>query len=506
VTLLLAISSFLSRLLGVYRNHELASLFGATPLSDAYFAAFQIPDTLYRLLVFGAISASFVPLFLTLRKKEDESHDPELRSWQFVSSILNGFLLVMLILCFFAFIFSNELVEFLYPSFSNSLQQTTTQLLRIMLLSPIFFTFSSLFSGIQNAFRSFWGFAFAPIVYNLGILFGIFVLSPSFGIHGVAYGVVIGAFLHAAVQGIPCIKLGFNWHPVLIWDKWFKQLIITGIPRILTLAGFQLNFFIEGLIASSLSIGSLTVLRYAQDIQSFPIGIIGVSVALTSFSILTHFVIDGKPAELAQHIEEKISHILFLTIPCAFGLFALRIPIVSLILKGGIFDAHAVQMTSSVLGYLCIGLVAAALYPLIARVFFAFHDTIRPLFITIIMVIFNTFLALFFSQTIGISGVGLASAISTTLALVIAIALLRNRYLSHAPCVPFSSIFLYSTSGGFMYFILSQLISSINFPHDIVLLLLQLIVFIVFGAFVYALCIYLFLRKKMFSLLKDIFQ
>src|SRR5690606_6488907 len=162
LTLLLAISSLLSRLIGVYRNHELANLFGGSGLSDAYFAAFQIPDTLYRLLVFGAISASFVPLFLSLRKKNEEE------AWSFVSSVMNGFLLFICLASILIFLLSPALVRLLYPDFSSELQTTTSTLLRIMMVSPVLFTFSSIFSGIENAFRNLWGFALAPIVYNVG--------------------------------------------------------------------------------------------------------------------------------------------------------------------------------------------------------------------------------------------------------------------------------------------------------------------------------------------------
>ncbi|MGE3278767.1 MAG: murein biosynthesis integral membrane protein MurJ [Candidatus Altimarinota bacterium] len=490
MTLLLALSSLLSRLIGVYRNHELANLFGASGVSDAYFAAFQIPDTLYRLFVFGAISASFVPLFLSLKKNDEQE------AWTFVSSVMNGFLLFVLGLALVMFFFAGSLVGVLYPEFTPELQALTSHLLRIMMVSPILFTLSSVFSGIENAFRSFWGFALAPIVYNLGILFGIFVLAPQMGIYGVAYGVVIGAFFHAFVQLIPSLRLGLQWKPVFVWSDAFKKMFTLSIPRVLSMAGTQINFFIEGVIATTLALGNLTVLRYAQDIQSFPIGIIGLSMAISSFSIISHFVIDEKISELAQYLKDKLDHLLFLMIPAAFGLWVLRVPIIELVLGGGDFGQEAILLTANTLSYLCIGLVASALIPMLSRIFFAFHDTFWPFVITIASVVVNTGLALYFSKTLGIAGVGLASAVSSTLSMVAFLILLKWKYFQKLSFISWSHLLIFIISSAVMTSLVDQVLSRFDLSQFTLGLFLQIMVLTILGMAVYGISTFLFLRKK----------
>jgi len=498
LTLLLAISSLLSRLIGVYRNHELANLFGATGVSDAYFAAFQIPDTLYRLFIFGAISASFVPLFLSLKRKDDAE------AWAFVSSVMNGFLLFIFALAILVFFFASECVRILYPNFTLELQEMTANLLRIMMISPILFTFSSVFSGIENAFRSFWGFALAPIVYNVGILFGIFVLAPTMGIYGVAYGVVIGAFLHAFVQLIPSIRLGFTWRPLFVWSESFKKLLITSVPRVLSMAGAQINFFIEGVIATTLALGNLTVLRYAQDIQSFPIGIIGLSMAISSFSILSHFVIDKKIPELGEYIKKKLDHLFLLMIPAAFGLWVLSVPIIQFVLGGGDYGPEAVQLTANTLAYLCIGLVAGALIPMISRIFFAFHDTFWPFVVTIFSVVLNTVLALYLSKTMGISGIGLASSISGTLTLIILLGLMKWKYFKNTPFFSISHFILFLVSSGIMAAFLRALIEGITWSDQWYYLVSEIVLMSILGVAIYGAITFLFLRKKWILLVRSL--
>lgn len=498
MTFLLAISSLLSRLIGVYRNHELASAFGASGLSDAYFAAFQIPDTLYRLFVFGAISASFVPLFLALRKKDSEE------AWVFVSTLLNFFLLITGIFSLLIIVFAEPCVRLLYPDLTPDLQGTTAQLLRIMMLSPLLFTLSSVFSGVQNAFRTFWGFALAPIVYNLGILSGIWWLAPSYGIAGVAYGVVVGAFLHAAVQLLPCLKLGMHWRPTLVWSESFRKIFVLAVPRVLTMAGFQINFFIEGLIATTIAVGNLTVLRYAQDIQSFPIGIIGVSVAISSFSILSGLVIDEKKEELASYLKRKLDHLLMLMIPAAFGLFLLRYPLVELILGAGQFDAAAVQLTADSLGYLCFGILAAAITPLISRAFFAFHDTLYPFVITLFTVVINTILAYQFATSWGIIGIAVASSISSTLSVLAMMVVLKLRYFRKNSYLSWDHLLIFLIASGVMSGLLQQIIARVSFSHQWWMLTAEIILLSAAGAAIYGAVLFVFLRRDFLKLLRGL--
>lgn len=499
MTILLAVSSLISRLLGILRNHALANAFGAGALSDAYFAAFQIPDTLYRFFVFGAISASFVPLFLSLKKQDQE------KAFRFTSSVMNLFTIGVGIVSLTLFFFAKPFTAILYPEFSPELLETTAELLRIMLLSPLLFTISSVLSGIQNAFRRFYGFALAPIVYNLGILFGIYILSPMMGISGVSYGVILGAFFHVVVQWPFTRKLGFSWQPIFEWTAAVKKLLLLSIPRVFSLVGLQLMFFVEGIIATALMPGNLTVLRYAQDIQSFPVGIIGVSIAISSFSVMSEFSLNGAHESLQRYVREKIDHLLLLLIPASFGMFVLSTPIVTLLLGGGAFSDHAIQDTANVLQILSIGIPFMALVPLLMRVFFSLHDTIRPMMVTIIAMVVNIVLAISLADRFQVLGIALAASITAFFAVLILILLLRLRYVPRiANIITFSSMLVFILSSGIMTVILQALLRSFVFSSSTLPLLFELLLFTAFGAAIYFAILLMVFGKKCFRFLREV--
>lgn len=498
MTFLLAFSSLLSRILGFLRNSLLAHVFGAGVHSDAYFAAFQIPDTMYRLLVAGAISASFVPLFLLIKKTDEK------KAWEFTSSVLNSFLLIIGSLSVLLFFFARELTHLLYPSFSPEILSETTSLLRIVILSPILFTFSSVLSGIQNAFRTFLGFAIAPIVYNLGIIFGIVFLAPRMGIQGVAVGVVIGCFLHVLVQWIPAIRLGFRWNLTLKLTPVLKKFFWTMLPRVFSMASLQLIYFIEGIIATALAAGDLSMLRFAEDIQFFPIGIVGLSMAISSFSVMSHLAIDKKHEELSVYVRDKLDHLLMILIPCAFGIFLLRVPLVTLALKGGQFEEAQVTETAKVLGVLSLDIVATAMIPLLSRVFFSFHDTALTFVVTLSTVLLNTLLAVVLSHTYGIMGIAFAGAFAATAAVVIFLILMRLKYFKDFSFFSLPHFFVFTLASAGMSLALSHLLSLFSFSDHWITLFAQVAGVTLIGATVYGVLLFLFLGKKTFTLLSRI--
>lgn len=499
MTFLLAISSLVSRLLGILRNHALANAFGATGLSDAYFAAFQIPDTLYRFFVFGAISASFVPLFLSLVKGHRE------QAFRFASSVMNLFTLGIGVLSVLLFLFATPITSLLYPEFSPELLSTTSDLLRIMLLSPIFFTISSVFSGIQNSFRSFYGFALAPIVYNLGILFGIYVLAPIVGIVGVSYGVILGSLLHVVVQIPFTRKLGFRWEPLLEWTAPVKRLFILSIPRVFSLVGLQLMFFVEGIIATALLPGNLTVLRFAQDIQSFPVGIIGVSIAISSFSVMTEFSMNGLPESLHRYVKEKVDHLLLLLIPASFGMFLLSAPTVTLLLGGGAFSEQAIRATADVLQILSLGIPFMALVPLLMRVFFSLHDTLRPMLVTLTAMVFNITLAILLARRFEVLGIAIAGSLTALFAVLILLLFLRLRYIQKiSDLIPFPALLIYTLASVIMMVFLQKLIGTFAFSIHMLPLFFEIIFFSALGVVTYFLILFLVFGKRLFGVLKNI--
>jgi len=212
--IIIATASVTSKLLGLIRDRLLATKFGAGDELDIYYAAFRIPDFVFNILVLGALSAAFIPIFIEYiqRAKEDSTKKKEV--WYLANSLLNILLLGLLIFGILLFILASQLVPLIAPGFDSDKQSTVVEMTRIMLVSIIFFGISNVITGMLNSFKRYINFAFAPVLYNVGIIFGIVSLVPKYGIHGLAYGVVLGSFLHLIVQIPGLLKIGYRYQSV----------------------------------------------------------------------------------------------------------------------------------------------------------------------------------------------------------------------------------------------------------------------------------------------------
>ncbi len=209
---LVAASSLISRLLGVLRDRILAGQFGAGEQLDIYYAAFRVPDLLFNLVVLGALSAGFIPIFSGLVKNfNDPKNDEENKhAWLLASNVINLLSIFLVILSLLGVLFAPLLVRLITPGFSEEAKNSTAALTRIMFLSPLFLGISGVLGGILQSFRRFLIYSLAPIFYNLGIIAGALWFSGWWGLSGLAWGVVLGACLHMLIQ-IPAVcALGFR--------------------------------------------------------------------------------------------------------------------------------------------------------------------------------------------------------------------------------------------------------------------------------------------------------
>jgi len=387
--LILAISALISRLLGIVREWLLASKFGAGPELDIYFTAFRIPDLIYNVLIAGGIVVAFLPLFSEYFSKDEKE------AWQFATNLLNVLLIFLILISLLLFIFTPALLKLIAPGFSPEAQARCISLTRLMLLSPILFGLSSIFSGILQYFNRFLVYGLALILYNLGIILGIWFLSPYFGILGVCLGVILGALFHFLIQVPSGINCGFSYKPILKFqDPRIKRVFVLMFPRVFGIAAHQINLMVITAIASTLTLGSITVFNFANNIQSLPIGIIGISFAIAAFPKFTKFQAEAKNGELIARFRSIFLKILYLIIPTSFLVFILRNQIVNLILRHGRFSQLSAQLTAASLGLFCFGLWASTLIPLTLRAFFALQDTKTPTLIAIFTVVLNIILSI----------------------------------------------------------------------------------------------------------------
>lgn len=406
---ILAVASVLSRLLGLLRDRLLAGSFGAGDTLDIYYAAFRLPDLIYNLLVMGALSAGFIPVFVSLWNRDENDKQS---AWQFVSSVLNVLLAGLLLLGALFFILAPYLMKLITPGFDGEKLALTVLMTRLMFLSPILLGISAIFGGVLQSLKRFLAFSLAPIFYNLGIIFGILFLVPRFGILGLAYGVLLGGFFHLLIQSAPVWFSDFKYQPIIDWgNEGVRRLARMIVPRALTLAISQLNFLAITVIASTLAVGSLAIFNLSYNIWTFPLGVFAGSLAMAVFPTLSENVAKKDWLGFAANFSVNFRQISFLVMPISVFFIVLANPIVRVILGTGKFGASDVMSTVNSLIFLSIGLLAESLILLLTRSFFAFDDTKTPFWLGLFSSVARIGGAWFFSLYFGVAGLALGYAL-----------------------------------------------------------------------------------------------
>jgi len=389
--LLLGGASFLSRILGLIRARIFAYQLGAGIELDMYYAAFRVPDLIFSIIIMGAVSSAFIPIFTAERlKNKKDSH------WLLANNFLHVFSFLVLILALVLVAIAPYLVKAIAPGFDLEAQRITVILTRIMLIQPVILAISGIIAGILQSFNLFFAYALSPIMYNIGIISGALFFAPKLGIKGLAIGVVLGAFLHLLIQIPSLISAGYRYHfHINLKDKMMRKIVKLTIPRSLGLATVQLNTIVITAIASTLAIGSIAIFNYANDIQCVPLGLIGIAYAAAAFPTLSAAFARKDLKSFRVSVTKTLLEIIYLVIPVTILFFLLRNEITNVLLHTGAFSNNDVRITAALIGIFCVGIPFQSLIPLLSRAFFALHNTITPVIINLISVGINISLALF---------------------------------------------------------------------------------------------------------------
>jgi putative peptidoglycan lipid II flippase len=416
--ILVASFSVLSRFLGIIRDKILASEFGADITLDAYYAAFRVPDLLFNLIVLGALSAGFIPVFtkhvkdFSLSGKRSREKNKE--AWLLSSYVLNLLMISLVVASILGMIFANYLIDILVPGFGPEQKKLTVTLTRVMFLSPIFLGISSVLSGVLQSYKRFFAYSLAPILYNLGIILGAVYFSKVLGPVGLAWGVILGAFLHMIIQVPSALISGFTWQLKIDFkNSGLRKILKMMVPRTLTLAISQINLLVVTVISSTLIAGSLAVFNFANNLQSFPLGVFGVSFAIAAFPTLSR--LSGQTEKIKKVFNKTFKQILFFIIPSTVLLITLRAQIIRVILGAGKFDWQDTVLTIDTLGFFALSLFAQAVLPLMVRMFYAHDNSKTPFFMGLISVIVNVFLSFYLAGIMGVAGLALSFSISMIL-------------------------------------------------------------------------------------------
>lgn len=407
----------LSKVLGLVRDRLLAHVFSPEKI-DIFWAAFRLPDLIFQIIILGALSVAFIPVFtehLENKGKED--------AFAMARAILNVSLAIFILITIVIYILAQPIIaNFIAPGFDIGKQTQVVTLTRIILFGQVILVLGSFFIGISQSFQRFIIPSLSPVFYNLGIILGIVFLSKDFGIVGVAYGVVLGALLHALIQ-LPLVwSMGFRFRiPPKFFHPGVKEIMQLMGVRTIGLAAEQINETVGLALASLASVGSVTFLTFAQHLQVVPIGLFGATLAQAALPVLSSERAHGKIEEFKITIITTLHQILFLTLPATVMLIVIRIPVVRLIFGASHFNWLATTSTGATLAFLSIGLTAQAVSLLLVRGFYALKDTKTPVIVSLIVVFLNIVLSIYYIMILkwDVWSIGFANSISAVVSAIL---------------------------------------------------------------------------------------
>ncbi|OGZ32635.1 MAG: murein biosynthesis integral membrane protein MurJ [Candidatus Portnoybacteria bacterium RIFCSPLOWO2_12_FULL_39_9] len=436
---ILGAASLMSRILGLVRESIFAAKFGAGDTMDIYNAAFRIPDLVYSLLVLGALSAGFVPIFTAYYRGQPPpgrglppGSGPQTEAWYIANGILNIIVISAIIICGFLILLSPWLVPLIAPGFGPEKSVLAVNLTRLMFLSPIFLAVSAVLGGILQSLRKFFIYSLAPIFYNLGIIFGALFLVKSWGIYGLGVGVVLGAFCHMLIQAPPVVLSGFRYRLIFgLTHPGIRRLGRLMIPRTLSLAVSQFDLIVMTIIGSTLASGSIAIFIFAYNLASLPWGVVAVSFALAVFPVLSQFAAQKNWPQFLKNFSGALRQILFFIIPMSALLLVLRTQIVQVVFGHGLFGANqfsqsAADLVSRTLFYFALGLFAFSLDQFLARAFFSLENTKTPFFIGVAATLVNISGSLVFIRYFSVAGLALGLVLAALIRVSLAWVFLKK--------------------------------------------------------------------------------
>lgn len=452
---MLASSTFLSAALGLFRERLLNGYYLDTyPVGiDAYTVAFTIPDFMYTILVSGALSVTFIPVFnqrlVTGNKKS---------AWQLSSSLINFMALLTLVASVLIIIFAEPLVRYVVaPGFDESGRSLAVSMMRIVAVNPFLFAVSSVIASMQQAVGRFTFFTLAPMIYNVGIITGIVFFTNGItifgwrvfdgGIMGVALGVVLGAILQLLVSSIGLLGLGFDYQfKIYRKNQGFRRVLRLLPPRALDQGADYVTMIAEFNLASRLSSGSIRIFQQASMLHSMPVNLIGVSISTAAFPQLTVRLAQGRPDLFRRDLQGVMRSIIWLILPVAMITFFARGYIVNFAKEGG---SPAI---AGLLGIFAVAIVFRSLYHIAARSFYAQQDTKTPLYVSIFAISLNIILAVLFTLRFGfgVHGIAWAATIVSVLEVLILFYIMSRRIPNLFDAVFMNAVARMASATGFM--------------------------------------------------------
>ncbi|MBI5127696.1 murein biosynthesis integral membrane protein MurJ [Candidatus Roizmanbacteria bacterium] len=387
--ILISFMIILARFSGFFRYRILAGYFNKEEL-DIFFASFRIPDLIFEVLITGALTSTFIPIYLKFKENKEELAVN-------ISSIINLIFIILTIFIIIISFFLDRLIPVLTPGYDLVKIERITYFSRLLLLGQLpFLVAGNFLTGIGQANKTFFLPALAPIIYNLAIIVVTVVFYKGLFLTAPIWGVVAGAILMLVIQLPLLLNSGFSYRFVLKKSKALFEFVRLVIPRAFTVIVAQIDATIDLTLATLLGGGAYTVFYLAQHLQLLPVSVIGIAFGQASLPYLTEIYQEKRFEEFKKIITDSVLNLFFLTIPLAVFFVFARTPLIRLFFGGQKFDWEATVQTAVTLSYFSLSLPFHSVYYLLTRCFYAAMDSRTPFYISIISIAINTILSLIF--------------------------------------------------------------------------------------------------------------
>lgn len=414
--MILAFTTLLTSLLGMFRDRLLNSYYLDTyPTGiDAYTVAFIIPDFMFSILVSGALSVTFIPVFNQLRADRRSTDDG--RAWELASSMINFMCFVGAGISLLIMIFAEPLINHVVgPHLPEASRALAASLMRVIAINPFLFSISGVLSSIQQATGRYVFYAIAPALYNVGIIIGTLFFTGGItifgqqifegGIMGVALGVLLGAMAQLLISALGVVGLGFDYKFKIDWkNQGFRKVLKIFPARSMDQGVDYLTSLVETRLASGMAPGTIRSYNQAFGLHNMPINLIGVSISNAAFSSMTEKLALGQTGQFKQEVQKVLRTIIFIAAPVAVITYFTRGYVVSFIKNSGN------ALIATLLGHLVIAIFCRAIYHILARTFYAKQDTKTPLISSVVSMAIDIFFAVFFIRKLGMGVEALAIA------------------------------------------------------------------------------------------------
>ena len=397
---MLIVFALASYVMGFVRDLFIAYYFGAEAVTDAYYSAFMIPDAIYTITAAGVLGGVFMPMLSKIKKKSQESYLDYLSAFLFFNTLFTGVLAAL------AYLGMPWIMDVLLAKADLSVRAEAVYLSRWLLLSPLLFSLANTLSSFLMSNKHYFSYSLGPVLYNIGIIVSIVFFAESHGILSAVYGVIIGLLMMLVVRlaDFRSLKLKLRFR---IWHTEIPESLRLAVYKVLSILSVQVSLMVFNFVAYGLESGSWSAFNYAKNVQSFAVSLFGIAISQAVFPYLIDCKQEQDVKALNLMIRRTFLKILYFVWPACLGLFVVAFDLIPVLFERGQFDSGASLMTASVLMVLALSIPFESINHLFSKVYYAFLDTLRPVLISVLFLLSNVLVALYFAPKLGVLAFGL---------------------------------------------------------------------------------------------------